>query len=226
MILLVGIVPLYLVIADRTKAGVVHAPAIPLDQLFPLSPPWALIYGALYAFLIVLPVLVVQQRDLVRRTVWTYLTVWLLSYLIFLLYPSVAPRPERVAGSGFAVSGLRFLYQADPPYNCFPSIHVAHSFVSALACWRVHRTLGVVTLACATLVGLSTLFTRQHYVVDVIAGFVLALVAGAVFLRGYSRDRTPTADAEVAPSLALLAGGIVAVGVTLFWVSYRSGFLP
>jgi hypothetical protein len=34
------------------------------------------------------------------------------------------------------VWGLRFLYDADPPYHCFPSLHVARSFVSALTCYR------------------------------------------------------------------------------------------
>lgn len=37
--------------------------------------------------------------------------------------------------------GLRALYSPDPPYNCFTSLHVAHSFVSALTSYRVHRSL-------------------------------------------------------------------------------------
>jgi hypothetical protein len=53
----------------------VHAPALALDHLLPLSPPWALVYGALYLFLIFLPVFVVQQDAMIRRTVWAYLTV-------------------------------------------------------------------------------------------------------------------------------------------------------
>ena len=224
MVLLVSLVPFYLVIAGR--AGPVNTPALAVDRLLPLAPAWALVYGALYVMLIVLPVLVVQQEDLIRRTVWAYLTVWTVAYIGFLLYPTVAPRPDKVPGEGFAVWGLRFLYDADPPYNCFPSIHVAHSFVSALACYRVHRVLGGIALACASLVALSTLFTKQHYVADLIAGILLAFAAYAVFLRSHSRADVPELDRRVAPALALCLGALVSLGVACLWVAYRlSGFV-
>jgi membrane-associated phospholipid phosphatase len=222
MVVLVSLIPLYLVIAARARAGAAgtaHTPALAVDRLLPVAPTWALIYGALYAFLIVLPVFVVQQHELIRRTVWAYLTVWIVAYVCFLAYPTVAPRPETVTGSGFAVWGLRFLYDADPPYNCFPSLHVAHSFVSALACLRVHRGLGLVATACAALVALSTLFTKQHYVVDLLAGILLAAVAGVVFLRGSSR--VPALDRRLAPVLAAGVGALVALGVACVWVAYR-----
>jgi membrane-associated phospholipid phosphatase len=223
MVLLVSLVPVYLVLAGQARGGVVHAPLLALDGLVPLVPAWALVYGALYAFLIVLPVFVVQQDDLIRRTVWAYLTVWITAYVGFLVYPTVAPRPETVAGEGFAVWGLRFLYGADPPYNCFPSLHVAHSFVSALACYRVQRPLGLVALACAALVALSTLFTKQHYVADLVAGILLAGVASAIAFHGVSRANVPELDRRLAPYLALLVAGIVGVGFAVSWVAYRLG---
>jgi len=224
MILLVSFVPFYLVIAGRARGGVVHAPELALDRLLALTPMWALVYGALYAFLIVLPVFVIQQEELIRRTVWAYLTVWTVAYICFILYPTVAPRPDTVTGKGFAVWGLRFLYNADPPYNCFPSLHVAHSFVSALACWRVHRTLGLIAVSCATLVAISTLFTKQHYVADLLAGILLAFAAHAIFLRGYSRAKVPELDRRLAPVLALCVGGIVSLGVGCYWVLFQLGF--
>lgn len=223
MVLFVSLVPVYLVIAGRGDA--VNTPTLALDQLLPLVPTWALVYGALYAFLIVLPVLVVQQDDLIRRTVWAYLTVWTVAYVGFLLYPTVAPRPDQVLGDGFAAWGLRFLYDADPPYNCFPSIHVAHSFVSALACYRVHRRLGVIAILCAALVALSTLFTKQHYVLDLLAGILLASAAYALFLRGHSRASVPEFDRRVAPALGLCVGGVVSLGVACLWMAYLLGVL-
>jgi len=223
MVLLVSLVPIYLVIAGRARAGGAYAPALALDRLLPLVPTWALVYGALYAFLIVLPVFVVQQEELIRRTVWAYLTVWTVAYISFLLYPTIAPRPETVMGKGFAVWGLRALYDADPPYNCFPSLHVAHSFVSAFASYRVHRTLGLVAVSFALLVGVSTLFTKQHYVADVIAGILLALAACAVFFRGDSRANVPELDRRLAPRLGLVVAGIVGLGFVCYWVAYMLG---
>jgi membrane-associated phospholipid phosphatase len=225
MVILVLLVPFYLVIARLAGEGVTHAPAFAVDRLLPLVPAWALVYGALYAFLIVVPVFVVQQEELIQRTVWAYLMVWTVAYVAFLLYPTVAPRAAMVTvpGQGFPVWGLQTLYDADPPYNCFPSIHVAHSFVSALACSRVHRTLGGITIVVASLVALSTLFTKQHYVADLVAGILLALAAWGLFLRGYPRAGFQDLEHRVAPRLALCAAGIAALGVGIMWVAYRLG---
>jgi membrane-associated phospholipid phosphatase len=186
----------------------------------PVQPAWALVYGALYLFLILLPVFVVRQEEQIRRTVMAYLSVWITAYVCFLLYPTIAPRPDEVVGEGFAVWGLRTLYDSDPPYNCFPSLHVAHSFVSALTCWRVHRGLGIAATLCAALVGLSTLYTKQHYVLDVIAGILMACVAYVVFLRSYPREAVPELDRRVAPLLAVGIIGIVSVGLACYWVVY------
>ncbi|MEW5919258.1 MAG: phosphatase PAP2 family protein, partial [Gemmatimonadota bacterium] len=186
-------------------------------------PAWSLVYGSLYAFLIVLPVLVVRQPEHIRRTVHAYLSVWILSYVIFLVYPTVASRPQDVLGDGFGVWGLRSLYGADPPYNCFPSIHVAHSFVSALTLHRVHKRLGLIALLCATLVALSTLYTKQHYVVDVIAGMLLALGAYVVFIKRYPRDRMCHAERMVAPFMAIAVLVVIVIGVAAFWAAYTLG---
>jgi membrane-associated phospholipid phosphatase len=194
---------------------------VALDGAIPLQPAWALVYGALYVFLIVLPVLVVREPQHIRRTVWAYLSVWLTAYVCFLLYPTVAPRGDSVAGEGFAAWGLRFLYQADPPYNCFPSLHVAHSFVSAFACYRVHRGVGIGAMLCAALVAVSTLYSRQHYVLDVVAGALMAWAAYAVFLRGLSRESVSRTDQRLAPVFALGMLAVAGMGVVGAWVMYR-----
>jgi membrane-associated phospholipid phosphatase len=221
MVTLMLLVPCYIFIAKRVAFGTLHVPALPWDRAVPLQPTWALIYGALYVFLIVLPVIVVREEDHIRRTFWAYLAVWVTAYVCFLVYPSVAPRPDRVDGDGFAVWGLRVLYDADPPYNCFPSLHVAHSFVSALTCYRLHRQLGLTALVCASLVAVSTVFTKQHYVADVIAGTLLAVAAYFVILRPYSRQHVPELDRRLAPVLALGVLAVVCLGVVGFWITYQ-----
>lgn len=220
MVLLVALVPLYIFIPELAQPGTRSIPALALDRALPLMPVWALVYGALYVFLILLPIFVVRQVAQIRRTVFAYLLIWITAYVFFIVYPTEAPRPDRVVGEGFAMWGLRILYSSDPPYNCFPSLHVAHSFVSALACIRVHRSLGIVATVCASLVALSTLFTKQHYVLDVIAGMFLAVIAYAIFLRNDPRDPIPAFDRSVAPALALCIAGLVTLGLAGYWLAY------
>jgi uncharacterized membrane protein len=95
MVLLVSLVPFYIWIAELLPGRELHTPEVALDRLLPLRPAWALIYGSLYLFLILLPVLVVRREEHIRRTVRAYLLVWTVAYVCFLIYPTAAPRPAR-----------------------------------------------------------------------------------------------------------------------------------
>jgi membrane-associated phospholipid phosphatase len=92
--------------------------------------------------------------------------------------------------------------------------------VSALACHRVHRGVGIAASLCAALVAVSTLFTKQHYVLDVIAGVFLAWVAWAVFLRSGPREAVPELDRRLAPALALVTIALVGLLFAGLWVAH------
>lgn len=217
---LVCLVPMYFVIAIITRTRPTYAPEIALDRAIQVEPAWMLVYGSLYVFALVLPLIVVRDRPLVQRAIKAYLLVMLVAYLVFLLYPTAAPRTDAVGGEGFAAWTLRIAYSLDPPYNCFPSLHVAYSFVSALTCFRVHRGLGVVATAWAALIGVSTVYTKQHYVVDVVAGAAEALVAYFIFLRPFPRESVSAGNQHLAPQRALIAVGMFGVMVAGFWIAY------
>ncbi len=217
----VSLAPLYFVIAALTRGRSTYVPDVALDRVLSLQPAWMIVYGSLYVFVVLLPVLVVRQQELFRRALQAYLLVMTVAYVGFLLYPTTAPRPTEVYGDGFAPWSLRLAYSLDPPYNCFPSLHVAYSFVSALTCYRVHRGVGAAAAIWAALIGVSTLYTKQHYVVDVIAGALAAYVGHLLFLRRYPREEVAEGDRRRAPVRALMAIGIFAMMVAGFWVAYR-----
>ena len=223
MIVLFAIVPLYIFIPEFLAGRTTHILEIPLDLAIPLQPGWALVYGSLYLFLIVLPILLIREEAQVRSTVRAYLAVWLTAYVCFFVYPTIAPRPAVVSGSGFLAASLNFLYSADTPFNCFPSLHVAHSVVSALACRRFHRGVGRAALGAATLIALSTLFTKQHYVLDVASGALLGAVASFVFLRDRNVGAPLDAESRTAPWIAVALGCAIALGVALSWLAYGHG---
>jgi len=222
---LFAIIPLYLYIGSLIKGGILHTPELALDRALPIVPAWSLVYGSLFLAAL-LPVFVVHQQELVRRTINGFLAIWLFSYACFLLYPTVGSRPLGYGGEGFAAWGLRLIYSADHRYNCFPSLHVAQCFLAALACYRVHRGVGTVACVWALLVGVSTLYTKQHYVLDVVAGAMIGYIAYAVFLRGYPHEAVPEVERRLAPALALCAVGIYALFVGIFWFLYRIGVNP
>ena len=217
----VSLLPLYFVIGELTRGRPTYAPDIALDRALSLQPTWMLVYGSLLVFVVLLPLLVVRQPELLRRAMQAYLMVMIVSYVGFLLYPTAAPRPAQVLGGGFSAWSLRLAYSLDPPHGCFPSLHVAYSFVSALTCYRVHRGVGAGAGLWAALIGVSTLYTKQHYVADVIAGTLAAYVAYVLFLRSYPRDAVAESDRRRAPFRALGVIGIFGIMVAGFWVAYQ-----
>lgn len=217
----VSLAPMYFVIAILTRDRATYTPELALDRAVSLQPAWMLVYGSLYVFVVLLPILVVRQQDLFRRALKGYLFVMIVAYVGFVLYPTAAPRPEHVGGTGFAVWTLRLAYSLDPPYNCFPSLHVAYAFVSALTSYRVHRGVGAVAAGWAALIGVSTLYTKQHYVVDVIAGALAAYVAYVFFLRNHPREAVAELDRRRAPIRAMAAIGIFGFMIASFWVAYQ-----
>jgi membrane-associated phospholipid phosphatase len=220
MVTLFAIIPLYLYIGSLVQGRTLYVPELPLDRALPVEPAWSWVYGSLFLAAL-LPAFVVHQQELVRRTINAFLAIWLFSFACFLAYPTVGSRPERYVGEGFGAWGLRLIYSADHRYNCFPSLHVAQCFLAALACYRVHRGVGGMACVWAFLVGVSTLYTKQHYVLDAVAGAAIGYGAYAVFLRSYPREAVPEIDRRLAPILALGAVGLYALSVGVLWVLWR-----
>ncbi len=214
------LVPCYLVVAAVTRGRVQHLPELALDGMIPLQPVWAPIYLSYFVFPF-LPMLIMRQEEQIRRTFLAWLIVWVVSYACFLVYPTTLPRPVGEIGEGFFAWFLQGVYDGDPPRNCFPSLHVATPFVAALSCWRVHRGVGLAAVLWAALIAVSTVYTKQHYVADVIAGIFLAGMAWVVFLRNCPRVATPELDRRVAPILMAGLIGIYALVVAGLWVAYQ-----
>ncbi len=109
----------------------------------------------------------------------------LIHTLIFAVFPTTYPRPT---GLSISPPFLDLLYRliclADSPRNCFPSLHVSIATLIALVIWRCRRRLGVAFLCWALLIAISTLTTKQHYALDVLAGTALAVLAYFIVFRG------------------------------------------
>lgn len=107
-------------------------------------------------------------------------------FILFLLIPTTNIRPEITDTSiwGFL---MKFLYKIDSADNLFPSIHCLVSWL----CWigvRKNKSIPAIyryfSLVAALAVCISTLTTRQHVIVDVISGVLLA--EGSYFLASYT----------------------------------------
>jgi len=103
-------------------------------------------------------------------------------------------RQEYLGGqlaTGFWADQVYSIWSSDTSFNCFPSLHAAVSTICFYA-WHRYRVADptfakrlseAAALFVAFGVILSTLFIKQHYVADEIAGIILALLVGRITFR-------------------------------------------
>ncbi len=159
--------------------------ALPIDGQIPLVEEWILVYFGCYLFWF--GGLFVAARQDTKRFFGFFarvLVCLIIAFLCFTLFPLTIERPE-VTGTGFFADAVRFLYRIDPPHNLFPSLHCFFNWIVYIQIrGQKEYPLPVRLFAClfSFAVFASTLFTRQHYLLDVIAGVFLA-EASALILK-------------------------------------------
>ena len=155
-----------------------------LDRAVDYQPDgWVWVYLSQYVFTSALPLLLTT-----REALWRYArTLALMSggaFVVFLFFPTPGPRPLEVGGN----IAMQFLATADAPMNALPSLHAAFIACMTALAWRMFRSSG--TLAVSAVWGpailFSTLATKQHYALDLLAGLLLGAVADWLAWRGAS----------------------------------------
>lgn len=165
-----------------------HDFAIPFDWSIPIIPAFSvpyLLYLPYLFFTVTYGIIATQEW---KRIAASVLVVQLAACAVYLLYQTHVPRPA-VPDDVLFGRLLRFIYAYDQPYNTFPSLHVAQSLV-CLYWWRRldvrwFPAAGTLTV----LILLSTVFLKQHVVVDVGAGAALAMAALFAVERLFPREQ-------------------------------------
>ena len=150
-----------------------------IDTLVPFLPWTVTIYFGCYLFWAVNYYLCAKQRPEDR---YRFFSADILAkgicLLFFILLPTTNVRPE-ITGDGLWAMGMKLLYSIDDADNLFPSIHCLVSWL----CWvgvRTDKSVPLVyrwiSFVLAVAVCVTTLSTRQHVMVDVISGVLLAEV--------------------------------------------------
>ncbi|OPA79422.1 hypothetical protein BVG16_10120 [Paenibacillus selenitireducens] len=147
-----------------------------VDESIPFIKYFALPYGVWIFYIYVCIVyFFMRDRTAYYRAMLLYTVCALTCYAIYLVFQTTVPRPE-VLGSDPFSQLVRFIYNRDQPFNCFPSIHCFSSYMvmrlmlKSPARNRVNTTL---ISGMSLLIIASTLFVKQHVVWDVISGIAL-----------------------------------------------------
>lgn len=167
---------------------------IPADRFVPFVPASAIVYVAAFPEWFICYILcAAQDKTRAYRFLCAEFLAKAICLVFFLVLPTAIVRPS-VTGNSPCDWLMRLIYRFDSPTNLFPSIH-------CLMCWMCYRGMrdrpraaqgvkaGLLVFALAVFV--STLTTKQHYIVDVFSGVAVAelcyrISAGGPVLRVYT----------------------------------------
>ena len=150
------------------------------DQQIPLVPWTIWIYGS-GTMTCLLACLMTPDRLASRRLFFTLTLAAMMCWIFFLFWPTTYPRElyPLPLGDSWTLREFHDLRTADSPTNCFPSQHVALAWGLALV-WVEFlgsRKFAWLPLVWAAAVSITTLTTKQHYIIDIPAGIAIGIVS-------------------------------------------------
>ncbi|UCC78448.1 MAG: inositol phosphorylceramide synthase [Candidatus Zixiibacteriota bacterium] len=106
-------------------------------------------------------------------------------YLLYVLFPAVPPRitlqhlfTVKFNGTPLADTAIAMINVLPRESRAaFPSLHAAVTLISLMLAYKYVRWLFWVLLPFCTGLLLSTIYLRHHYVIDLVAGFILGILA-------------------------------------------------
>jgi len=155
-------------------------PSSALDAVA-FHPEWVFAYHSI-ALLVPLAPLMASRRSELLRYAKGLALLCVACFAVFLFFPVAGPRPETVPSLG----AYRFLVALDRPGNSFPSLHAGLTLYSFLFAWKVlsgslsgrgRAAFLVAASAWGGAILVATLFTKQHWAIDLPPGLLLAWAA-------------------------------------------------
>lgn len=163
-----------------------------LDDMIPFNEIFIIFYYLWFAYMAVsFYIIIVGTKETFMKTAFFLMTGMTAFIIISAVFPNGHDlRPVSFARDNIFVSLTKYIYSLDPPRNILPSIHVFNSWGShlGLVCAvREHEKLSNkkwiprVSLMVSILITISTLFVKQHSVVDVISAIILSIICYYLF---------------------------------------------
>ena len=163
-----------------------HDLTVGADGAIPLAPEWTLIYVLTFLFWAGGLVFAAwQEEELCCKLCTGVIVGYAMCAVMFLVLPTSIARPE-VTGTAYYDDLLRATYGADIPSNLFPSMHCMMSYMIFRALTvspGIKRPYRIAAGVLVVLICASTLYIKQHYFVDTVAGIVFGEAAFLIGMR-------------------------------------------
>lgn len=150
-----------------------------LDNKIPFIDEFIYFYISWYLMLFVVPYLIYKKdKDIFKKYLITIIACNTFVFFIYFLYPTTINRPNIIV-KDITSFITYFIYKIDTPaLNCFPSMHCIISFIYMYIVIFENKfsKYRLIIITWSSLIILSTLFVKQHVLLDVLGAFVISLV--------------------------------------------------
>jgi membrane-associated phospholipid phosphatase len=158
----------------------------PWDRLIPLKPAWIWVYSGLYYPAIVLIVVTVSGMRHFNYTAVSFFFLLFMQMFFFLVFPVKTPDNWRqIEGDSPAIWFIRLVQSYDKTSNCFPSMHVSVATLTAMHMMNNAPSWGYWPILFPLLIAISALYTKQHFIADLLPGALLGWGAFQIYLWMY-----------------------------------------
>ena len=151
-----------------------------LDDKIPFIPLFIIPYNMWYPFIIICYYFVYRNsKDKFKRLISVTIFALLITYACFILYPTRINRPVVDSFNSLETLILYITYKLDVPVNCFPSGHCLLSFITiyfVVFDKDMNKYFRIFAGVINIIIILSTLFVKQHVIIDVLGAFTIATI--------------------------------------------------
>ena len=177
-IYMVVYMPTFFWVESLTPAGGFHIINIPFDDMIPVIEVFIIPYAMWLPYLVIgMIAIAIRSRVISRKTSYMLMAGMTLFIIISLAYPNAlelrAAIPDR---QNIFMDMINYLHEIDTPTDVLPSLHVYDAIVVAAGLHFAFPEKKIMLAASdilALLIVLSTVFIKQHSIIDVIAAFVI-----------------------------------------------------
>jgi membrane-associated phospholipid phosphatase len=170
---------------ERTVKTVVHPIYSKLDNLIPFNElfiiPYLLWFA--YIFITVAYLLFTSKQDFYKCCAYLFIgmTICLFIYTIWPNGHNLRVNLDTLGRHNIFIDMLAKIYSMDTPTNVFPSIHVFNSIGAFIAISKNERLRKIkwlqwFTLILTVMICLSTVYLKQHSVMDIFGALILSII--------------------------------------------------
>jgi membrane-associated phospholipid phosphatase len=161
-----------------------------IDDIIPFNEWFVIPYLTWHPLIaIVLLYTLVCETENFRKLSKYFILTFTVTIVIYLIYPTCLElRPETVPMVSILSYIVKFIYTVDTPENVSPSLHIIGMFGMFFWSWDARGKLGlfwkIIMVIATVLIVMSTMFIKQHSVVDVVVALPVAFIGWLLCFRG------------------------------------------